>query len=287
MKSAQLSAIFGLVIIYGQITSQNANTRIFETSNTVATYGIYEKENIGSRRPVAYTHLREGDVMWEKRIWREIDLREKQNQPLYFPLEYSPGRTSLIQVLTRQILNGNIIAFKDEEFIAPYTLSEIRTRLVKRDTVEQIKYDPNNGEESSVMVPTADSTSIYNRVLKYSLKEDWFFDKQKSSLEVRIIGLAAYEYLEDKEGFRELFWVYFPSCRPYFAANDVFNLKNDAERRSLDDVFWKRQFSSRIIKESNVYDRNIDEYAKGIDALLESDKIKMNIFNFEHDLWNH
>lgn len=286
MKSVQF-AIFGLVITYGQITAQTANTRFYETSNATGTYGIYEKEHIGNRRPIVYTHLRESDVMWEKRIWREIDLREKQNQPLYFPVEYNPGRTSLIQVLIKQILNGNIVAFKDEEFITPYTLNEVRSRLVKRDTVEQAVYDPNNGDESFVMVPTVDSTSIYSRVLKYALKEDWFFDKQKSSLEVRIIGIAAYEYLEDKEGFRELFWVYFPSCRPYFAANDVYNLKNDAERRSLDDVFWKRQFASRVIKESNVYDRNIDEYAKGIDALLESDKIKMNIFNFEHDLWNH
>lgn len=248
--------------------------------------GMFHKENIENRRPVPYTSLREADVAWEKRIWRDIDMRERQNQQFYYPLEFNPCRTSLMQALTKNILNGNIIAFADEEFMVPYELSEIRKKLVKIDTVEQYVYDQ-DGNEHIVRVPVVDSTSIYKRILKYRLKEDWYFDRQKSSLEVRILGLAAFEYDEEKELYKEVFWVYFPSCRPYFAINDVYNFKNDAERRSLDDVFWKRQFTSTIVKESNVYDRYIAEYQKGIDALLEADKIKMSVFTWEHDLWHY
>ena len=80
--------------------------------------------------------------------------------------------------------------------------------------------------------------------------------------------------------------MYFPSCRPYFARNDVYNFKNDAERRSLDDIFWKRQFTSTIVKESNVHDRSIDQYLHGIDALVEAEKIKMNIFQWEQVFMN-
>lgn len=247
--------------------------------------GVYEK-NIGSRKAINYTSLRESDVAWEKRVWRDIDMHEKQNQPLYFPIEFNACRTSLFQTITRQILNGNIIAFKDDEFLIPYEASEFRKRIIKTDTVERIVYDP-EGNEHVEMVPVSDSTSIYERILKFRLKEDWFFDRQKSSLEVRIIGLAAFEYNEERDYYKEVYWVYFPACRPYFAKNDVYNFKNDAERRSLDDIFWKRQFSSVIIKESNVYDRFIDQYEKGIDALVESDKIKTNIFTWEHDLWNY
>ncbi len=247
--------------------------------------GVYDK-NVGSRNVINYTSLRESDVAWEKRVWRDIDMREKQNQPLYFPIEYNACRTSLFQTITRQILNGNIIAFKDDEFLIPYDPSEFRKRIIKTDTVERIVYDP-EGNEHVEMVPVSDSTSIYERILKFRLKEDWFFDRQKSSLEVRIIGLAAFEYNEERDYYKEVYWVYFPACRPYFAKNDVYNFKNDAERRSLDDIFWKRQFSSVIVKESNVYDRFIDQYEKGIDALVESDKIKTNIFAWEHDLWNY
>jgi len=94
------------------------------------------------------------------------------------------------------------------------------------------------------------------------------------------------EYVEDKDLYKPLFWVYFPQCRQIFATNEVFNAKNDAERRTFEDIFWKRQFNSMSIKETNVYDRYINQYARGIDALLESDRIKNDIFQFEHDLWH-
>jgi gliding motility associated protien GldN len=246
--------------------------------------GIYYS-NTADKRPIPYTHLREADVAWEKRVWREIDLREKQNQFLYYPLEPNPCRQSLFQVINRGILSGEVIAFADEEFQVPYSKAEARSKVVKLDTLERIIYDE-KGEEHSEMVAVSDSTSIARRILKYRLKEDWFFDKQKSTLEVRVIGIAAYEWIEEKEAYKELYWVYFPACRPLFAATETFNPRNDKEGRSFDEVFCKRQFSSVVVKESNVYDRFINEYAKGIDALTESDNIKMDIFTWEHDLWH-
>lgn len=275
--------LIGSLLTYSQdIPSTDPN--IFDPPKNPC--DIYNKTNIENRKPIQYTYLREGDVAWQKRTWRDIDMREKQNLPLYYPIEFNPCRTSLFQAITKNILNGNIIAFADEEFLQPYEFSEIRKKLVTIDTVEQVIYTP-EGEEKTQRVPVMDSTSIYRRILKFRLKEDWFFDKQKSTLECRIIGIAAFEYIEEKEAFKELFWVYFPACRPYFAINDVYNFKNDSERRSLDDIFWKRQFASAIVKESNVYDRFINEYQKGIDALVESDNIKGQIFKWEHDLWNY
>lgn len=247
----------------------------------------FAKEHVGGRRQVPYAYLREGDVMWEKRVWREIDMREKQNQSFYYPLEWNACRTSLIQTLVKHILSDDIIAFKDEEFMIPYSPAEARARLIRTDTVEQVNYDPYGNELPPNRVAVIDSTSIYARVLKFVVKEDWFFDRQRSVLDVRIIGIAAMEYSEERDYYRELFWVYFPSCRPYFAASDIYNFKNDAERRSLDDIFWKRQFASHIIKESNVADRSIADYQKGIDALVEAENIRLDIAKFEQDLWEH
>ena len=67
-----------------------------------------------------------------------------------------------------------------------------------------------------------------------------------------------------------LFWLYYPEWREILATYDAFNPINDAQRRSYEDLFEKRFFSSYIIKESNVYDRPISAYAKGLDALAES-----------------
>jgi gliding motility associated protien GldN len=123
------------------------------------------------------------------------------------------------------------------------------------------------------------------------MKEDWFFDKQRSVMDVRILGLCPMKEKADPTsgeviGYSPLFWVYFPECRATFAKAEVYNTKNDAERRSLDDIFWKRMFSSYIHKESNVYDRVVVSYATGLDVLLESDRIKDDIFVYEHDLWH-
>ena len=130
-----------------------------------------------------------------------------------------------------------------------------------------------------------------NMVWKYWVKEDWFFDKQRSVMDVRIIGLCPLiekktESGESTGADRPLFWIYFPEARPVFANQDVFMRHNDAERRTFDDIFWKRMFSSYIRKESNVYDRGIYDYKTGLDLLLESDNIKNDIFMYEHDLWH-
>jgi gliding motility associated protien GldN len=251
--------------------------------------GIYDKENSTNRRFIPYTHLREGDVNWEKRVWRKLDMREKQNQQLYYPIEPNTSRISLIQLILKYVLSGQIIAFVDDEFLQPYELSAIRSKLVLvGDTTEVPEYD-SNGNEYMVRKPGAiDSTWIYSNFVELELKEDWFFDKQKSVLEVRILamGFNALKVGKEEAGPITQFYTYFPACRPFFAKHEVYNAKNDAERRTFEDIFWKRQFSSVAFKETNVYDRTIDRYARGIDALLESDRIKNDIFRWEHDLWH-
>lgn len=278
----------GLIALLALIfNSAQAQQSIFQPGDYKD--GVYDKENSVNRRYIPYTHLREGDVIWEKRIWRTIDIREKINQPLYFPLDQNVSRISIMQLMTKYILSGQIIAFQDEEFLVPWEKAEIRKKMViQSDSTDQELFDESGNPYTVKVAGAVDSTWLYQNFASIDLKEDWFFDKQKSVLEVRIIGLGFNATLKGKEdlGAVNQFWVYFPACRPFFAKHEVFNVRNDSERRTFEDIFWKRQFSSAIRKESNVYDRNIEQYAKGLDALLESDKIKGDIFRFEHDLWH-
>jgi gliding motility associated protien GldN len=250
--------------------------------------GVYDKENSVNRQLIPYTYLREADVTWEKRVWRRVDVREKQNQPLYFPKEALAGRISLPQLVVKYLINGQLIAFDDEEFLAPVERSAIKQKMVVQGDSAEVEEFDENGNSYMVKKPGGiDSTWFFETFSSLAIKEDWFFDKQKSSLEVRIIGLGFYAPIKGKEDLGETiqFWVYYPACRPVFAKHEVFNTKNDSERRTFEDIFWKRQFASSITKESNVYDRKIENYSKGLDALLESDRIKQDIFRLEHDLW--
>ncbi len=254
--------------------------------------GAYIKEHTKTQRVVPYPFIREADVMWYRRVWREIDLREKINLPLYYPTEPIHDRKSLFDVIKQGILDdGSITAYdpgptaQDDEFTKPLLPTEVKALLTKTDTTQT--EDILTGEMKSV-ITTSEVTS--DKIKKYVLKEDWIFDKQRSVMDIRIIGLCPkQEILGDQgevRGYKPLFWLYFPELRYVLVNWDVFNRENDAERRSFDHLFWTRQFNSTITKVSNVYDRNIVQYQSGIDALLESERIKADLFDFEHDLWN-
>ncbi len=251
--------------------------------------GVYIKEHTPKRRFIPYTPLREADVMWSRRIWRTVDLREKINHVLYFPTSPINDRKSLFDVIKTALLTGQITAYgsplTDDEFKFPMTKSELEGMFSKVDT----NYIPDL--ETGEMIPTPVKIEIGSQDIKqYWIKEDWFFDKQRSVLDVRIIGICPLR--ENKgdngevRGYSPMFWLYYPECRPVFANAEVYNRFNDAERRTLEDVLWKRQFGSYVNKESNVYDRSIAEYKLGLDALLEAEKIKNDIFELEHDLWH-
>ena len=253
--------------------------------------GPYVHENTPNRRVIAYTHLREADVLYSKRVWRLIDLREKINQSFYFPLKPTKERAALIDVIHSAISAGHLEAFGqpdfDDEFKVPLTKSEVEGLFVHWDSTNQTE-DPTTGQ--MVSAPIKNEVGA-EETKQYLIKEDWFFDKQRSVLDVRIIGICP--QIDNKtesgeiRGTKKLFWIYFPNARMIFANAEVYNRKNDEERRTYEDIFWKRQFSSYITKESNVYDRKIEDYKKdGLEALLESERIKASLFNWEHDLWH-
>lgn len=254
--------------------------------------GAFIKEHTKTKRVVPYPHIREADVMWARRVWRTIDLREKLNHPLYYPTEAINDRKSLFDVIRQGLLvDGSITAYDagplltDDEFRKPLLRSQLEEMFTRVDT--QYTESLTTGDMEMVV----QNINLESRDIKmYKLKEDWIFDKQRSSLDIRIIGIAPMKEMrgEDGEvrGYAPMFWLYYPECRYVFANWDAFNRENDAERRSYEDIFWKRQFSSYITKWSNVYDRGISDYKTGLDALLEGEEIKQSLFEFEHDLWN-
>lgn len=249
--------------------------------------GVYIPEHAPSRKVISYTPLREADVMWTQRIWRMIDLREKINHPLYYPEVPKSNFKSLYDVIKDGIIEGTITAYDpiDDEFRNPMTKDEVLSRLSQADTSLEENFE--TGELEEVII-TNDVLATDMR--RYELKEDWFFDRQRSVQEARIIGIspqvAKYDESRNEIGKSPLFWIYYPQARYVFANQVVFNRQNDAERRTYEDILWKRMFNSYISKESNVYDRSIFEYTTGIAYQLESEKIKNKLFLLEHDLWS-
>jgi gliding motility associated protien GldN len=250
--------------------------------------GAFLKTRDLQREALPYPFLREADVMWSKRMWRVIDLNEKINLPFKYPLSKSVvDRCNLIDVIMDGTLAGCLTAYSpmDDEFTRPMTIAEVQVLGGGVDTIEV--QNPNPPYDYTKQIIKKELKR--DLVVEYRLKEEWFFDKQRSVMDVRIIGIAPIMNDFDEEGNlrgkKLLFWIYFPEARKLFAQTEVFNRQNDAERRTLDDIFSKRMFSSYIIKESNVYDRRVQDYRTGVDALMESEKIKANLIDLEHDVW--
>lgn len=302
--------LFNILFIFllsNSILAQLPGSGISLESNVLD--GVYIQEHIPTKRVVSYIHLREADVMWSKRIWRVLDLKEKKNHKLYYPLEPQNDRISLYDVMKYGALDeGSITVYDpgidlDDKFRYPVRpangnsndpefktkLKSMFGRIETKDSVadDEVVLDDNGDKIVVEFIEEYTSADI----VRYVLKEDWFFDKQRSMLDVRIIGispgvLAVNPETKDVVGLKQLFWLYFPECRYVFQNFFVYNPDNDAQRMSFDDLFWKRDFSSFVQKESNVFDRKISPNSDGLDALLESERVRNEIFTFEHDLWH-
>ena len=287
MKKTGL-ALFGLLMIlvsFNQGKAQDLKTE------------VYVKENVPQKKAVPYNYVREGDVMWSTTIWRMIDLREKMNLPLYYPTKPIGNRMNLTDLLLFGIDNEGLTAYDPND-----PLNEFKMQMTKEQIdaamdagIDTIRItDVNTNELITKIVPKERRTDQVKQVL---VKEKWFFDKNHSTMQVRIIGLCPIRMYYRPEDIgnpdapvqmKQTFWIYYPEARNILANHEIFNRNNDAQQISFDDFFWQRRFSSFIFKESNVYDnRRIGEYTMGLESLYESERIKNYLFNFEHDLWEY
>ncbi|HSM62838.1 MAG TPA: gliding motility protein GldN, partial [Gillisia sp.] len=132
-------------------------------------------------------------------------------------------------------------------------------------------------------------------IAEYHIRGMWYFDKRQAELKYRILGIAPVapdvNFIDDEiPDLVELFWVWFPDAREVLFDNNAFNGSNTAQAVTFDHLLNARRFSAVIYKEDNVQgDREVDEYIaeNAFMQLLESERIKERIRNFEQDMWNY
>jgi gliding motility associated protien GldN len=282
-------------------------------------------------KPLSYGYVDDRDILMGKTTWEIIDLNEKINFPLYYPVDTAnigPDRRSLYDVLTKAIKSGRITeVYSDSYFNTKKSLKDIQGGLSRIDTTdagrELINQYPDDyksrvvkkkvvtgtGKKKSVSYveetvgPTRSVPAEYilkqdltaADVTQYKIKGYWYFDKRQSELKYRLLGICpvtpdVYTMNSDEKDYIELFWVFFPDARTVLNEAKAFNDKNSARPISFDQILNSRYFNAIIYKEENMYgDREIKDYMKD-DAqaqLLEAERVKEKIRNFEQDMWNY
>ena len=273
----------GFVNLKAQIDEEEVTESSILEDTTGYLDDIIERKNVLEQRMLAYEPIREADIVWQKRIWRVLDVREKMNQPFIYPSR------PFFKILIDAAESGEFKIFGEDDFKKPLVGDALQKMLHSVDTVPV--WNPDTYvEELKIVVNDID----FNDIKTFRIKEMWYFDKESSRLNCRILGIAPIKQeVDESSGVIKyegpMFWIYYPEARKLLSKERVFNEKNDISPGTWADVFDGRFFSSYIFKESNVEELRLkDIFAgenDGVKLLLESDRIKNELLNFEHDLW--
>jgi gliding motility associated protien GldN len=318
------SFLFLGIASYGQSNLLNAKVPSEIGKKTAA------QDSLDNDNPLPYGYVGDRDVLFSKKVWETIDLTQRINFPLYFPVEdngeagnLGADRKSLFVVLVDAIKAGKLTEiYGDSYFVTKKTSAEIEGSFYVSEinSLGDGVYNKNSnlkkykGWDEPKIIADLKATGKLTQehfdtaqinpsdIVSYQIVGVWYFDKRQGEMKYRIMGLAPLAIdartklrgggAEDGSGTAALplFWVYYPAAREVLHRAKAFNEKNSATAITFDHLLNSRRFSSVIFKQANVFgDRSIEEYLSGKSQmqLLEAEKVKDNIRNFEQDMWNY
>lgn len=257
-------------------------------------------------KPLPYGYVHDRDVLMGKTIWEFVDIDERINFPLYYPIDTAfvgKDRRSLFDVLVKNIKNGRITeVYADDYFNTKKAIKDMESSFTYIDTIPEGFNEINNYYDDYKSGKKVLDPQYINKqdltaqdISGYKIKGYWYFDKRQGELKYRLLAICpvtpeARDIGKENPDVIDLFWVYFPAVRDILHEAKAFNDKNSAMPITFDHLLNSRRFNGVIYKEENVYgDREIQQYMKDNAQmqLLESERIKEKIRSFESDMWNY
>ena len=244
---------------------------------------IRDKDKFGMHyTALSQEPVKEPDLIWQKRAVREIDVNEKLNLPFKF------AKLPLISILQTAVCTGDLKVYDADEEIFARELRRTEACNIGElvSTMEMINPISFEVESKPVVMPLS-----IQSIVKYRLVEDWYFNEKTSTMKVKILAIVPIREVYSSEGifvgYSPMYWVPYGVIKDLLANSKAFNIKNDERFLSWADVLSERIFTSNVIYESNIFDRNIASYATGVDAIIESNRVEEVIFVQEHDSWSY
>ena len=303
MKKVILFVVFGILSL-GVAFGQDPFNRIEFNSNQAVLFDslgsisdTMHQERITYKIPPVTLNPRFDDVVWSKIVIRIMDLTDKQNYPLYFPLpkDSVPSDLNLFTLMYKKILSKDLIAFQDtlnlseDARIVPlFTKENICDPVYFLKSQEDLIYFVNE-DDGRVTLDASTFYTMSKRVTKYLIQEIWYFDKNISRFDHKILAICPVYFVEESERATNLFWVPFDNLRVYLQQEAInATNRNSTDLMTFDDFFSQREYTSYIFYDKNIYDRNLKQYVINTEeAKREQARIEAEILNFEQDLWEY
>lgn len=235
------------------------------------------------------------DAAWRREIYRMLDLTKEENAVLYFPITPTAERQNLFCFLFRQILRGNIKAYKytpdtNEHFDDDHIIKG--KALMDTHNIYYEEVDAGNGKKS-IRLNDADLPS--EDVKLYYIKECVYYDQHSATSRTKVTAICPVlcsgynDFGEDVESRIPLFWVKYEDAAPYFAKLSLMGSSlNNAAVISADDYFTMGRYKGDIYKTTNLQDKILIQ-ANDADELIaqEQKRIEGQLDGFQRHVWGH
>ena len=280
--------IFVVLLLLANTTDAQTIERSFDN--------YYNKTLSQGKRAPKFPKLRESDIVWERVIWRTIDLREKVNQFFYLPYQQDGvhGRKNFAYMLWDAVKANEVIIFEDDELKIPIDCEEYVRRYVGNDTIWLEIIDENEEYHyQGVPRPKEFNSEV---ILQLRMKEVWYIEKNETRQGVRLLALCMVEdqfrWVNDEEiymGSFPLFWLPLQSqmVRDHLAQHEAYYEDNIAHLPSWQFIIENHMYSSFITRESNRFNRSISDYLTGSDAIWKAHEIEEELYQIESDMWEY
>jgi len=279
-----------------------------------------EKDNKG-KNPDSVRPIDESNIMWKQRLWRRMDLNEKQNQPFF-----SKGN-EITKYLIEWVQSG---------VLQPYRGDSLKTKISKEDFMKNLVMEnsigdnalsdaekaagfgtesggaaaaddgwgdpkpktPANGTANDGFngpKPSSSGGEYYfpKELSILEIREDAIFDKQRSRLYYDIQSItiiipankttAGFDKTVASFKYKDLDKLFRsnPNCVWY-------NEQNEAQHKNMADAFDLRLFHARLTKKGNSKDDDLDTiYGGAKQGMVQSQQLEYKLMEMEHNLWEY
>lgn len=291
----RFNIIAALILAMGtSVASAQASLLNAKTASEIGEKTL-EEIVLDTEGPRAYAHINERDILWQKKVWEVIPADQKANMMYFLPLDKTHGRKPLFDILMDGVMSGAITeVYDDDTFTHKLNLQELKSKLSRTVITDE------GIDQMNLGLPVSEEyIDVYKLrardVKEYKIMGLWYFDRNEGELKYRLLGICpvtvdlATRGLE-QENLQDLFWIFFPGARDILYKHYAYNEKNQRSKVSFDQLFNMRKFNATIYKADNAYgDYAISDLIQdnAMRQLIEADRIKEEIREFEDDLWNY